>query len=93
VETTRITVDHEIIRRWVEKRGGKPGLVLNQVPSENEGVLRILFPETEGDAFVAVSWNEFFTRFDQSHLGFEYEEENEDGGQSHFFKFINRNGE
>ncbi|NLP02892.1 MAG: hypothetical protein GX089_10385 [Fibrobacter sp.] len=88
---TTLTTDHQVIRRWIEKRGGMPGVALDQTPTEGAGVLRVQFPGSPEDRhFAVVSWSEFFERFEQSHLAFLIEEGE---GDSFFFKFISRDGE
>ena len=91
----KVTTDHKIIRQWAEQRGGEPASILDrETPHENAGVLRIRFADSaEEDRVKRISWSDFFTRFEQSHLAFLYEEENAEGDQSRFFKFISRNGE
>jgi hypothetical protein len=93
-ERTKMTMDHVIIKKWVEERGGEPASVPFGTPDEEEGVLRIRFKGTdEFERFKPISWSEFFTKFDQSHLAFMYEEDMPDGKISKFFKFISMDGE
>ncbi len=91
MQNAQITTDHNIIREWIESRGGIPGrITAKQTPTEDEGVIDIRFPDSNsGKNIIPISWDEFFSKFDQSHLAFEYESER----KSKFFKFIWRNGE
>lgn len=91
---TKMTMDHGTIKNWVEERGGEPASVPFSTPDEEEGVLRIRFKGTdEFERFTPISWSEFFSKFDQSHLAFMYEEEMPDGKLSKFFRFISMDGE
>ncbi len=91
---THITANHKIIRQWVEARGGVPVRVLEtETPTEEEGVLDFLFDGKKDKRYKILSWSEFFKRFEQSHLAFEYEESLEGKIESKFYKFISRNGE
>jgi hypothetical protein len=76
------TTDHEAIRRWAEKRDGRPAVVRT---SEEGGILRIDFGEPE-DSLEPIDWDEFFQIFDENKLAFLRQEE----GQSRFNKFIDR---
>ena len=90
----QMTVDHRVIKEWVEERGGVPAAVeSSRVAVEESGVLRIRFPEQPAEEFEKLSWEQFFTKFDQAHLAFMYEERTVNGDLSRFFKFISRNGE
>ena len=90
---SKITTDHNEIKKWVEKRNGQPATVKNTRRSDDEtGLLRINFPGYSGeDSLQEISWDEFFKKFDESELAFLYQEELKDGGESRFFKFVNRN--
>jgi hypothetical protein len=63
----KLTADHAEIRRWVEEHGGYPGLV---EAADGRDRLAIAF---EGDYDRAVSWDEFFERFDRESLAFAYD--------------------
>ncbi|MDR0307875.1 MAG: hypothetical protein LBI42_13705 [Chitinispirillales bacterium] len=90
----RMTIDHQVIKKWVEERGGAPAGVENSKMAVQEaGVLRIRFPGQPSEDMEVISWDQFFTKFDQAHLAFMYEECTESGSLSTFFKFISRNGE
>jgi hypothetical protein len=41
---TKMTTEHEQIRRWVEERGGKPARVRGTGSDDDPGILRIDFP-------------------------------------------------
>ena len=90
----KMTTDHRFIRKWAEQRGGVPaGVAATETPSENEGVIKIVFTDSAHEDLLPITWDEFFTKFDQSHLAFLYQESSSGGELSRFFKFINRDGE
>lgn len=85
------TTNHDEIRRWVEERGGQPSTVKGTAKGgEEAGLLRIAF--TDDDSLEAISWDEFFTKFEQSRLAFLYQEKTQSGEISRFFKFVSRDG-
>ena len=93
---SKITTDHDQIRNWVEERGGNPATVKNTSgnPGDEVGILRIDFPGYSGaDSLEEISWEEFFTKFDESGLAFLYQEETTNGEQSRFNKFVSRDKE
>ena len=86
---TRITTDHEEIRKWVEARGGHPAHVKGTGDEEDAGLLRIDFPGYSGEQRLeAISWEEFFETFDENNLAFLYQEKTADGKESRFSKLI-----
>jgi hypothetical protein len=83
------TTDHETIKKWVEERGGIPVAVKGLC--DEISMLRIEFPETESkDPIRPMSWEEFFTHFEQNDLEFLYQEKTPDGRQSRFGRFVSR---
>jgi hypothetical protein len=49
-----VTTDHDEIRRWVEKRGGRPA-----APGGSAGILRIDFPDHGDDSTLAeIPWED-----------------------------------
>jgi hypothetical protein len=86
------TTDHEEIRRWVEKRGGRPARVRETGTNGDPGILRIDFPgRGEDDALEEMSWDEWFDAFDENELAFLYQEETKEGEESRFSKLVSRN--
>jgi hypothetical protein len=91
---TKITKDHKLIKEWVVSRGGIPGRVLEkETLTDENGVLDIKFPERTDNKVIPITWNEFFTRFEQSNLAFLFEDDHGGGVKSKFFKLIWRDGE
>ena len=62
----KLTADHAEIRRWVEERGGHPGVV----PARDGR--RRLAVSFDPAACEPLSWDEFFERFDRESLAFAY---------------------
>ena len=88
---TNTTTNHEEIRRWAEAREDRPGSVRGTGSSDDVGLLRIDFPGGAGeDKLEPISWEEFFEKFEEKKLAFLYQENTKDGGESRFFKLINR---
>ena len=88
---TKSTTDHEEIRQWVEERGGHPARVKDTESKNSPGLLRIDYPGfSGGDSLEAISWDEFFTGFDENNLAFLYQEKTKDGKTSRFSKLVDR---
>ena len=88
---SRITTNHDEIRRWTEERNGKPAAVKATHQKNDPGILRIDFPGGAGrETLDSISWDEWFEKFDQSHLAFLFQEKTADCGTSRFFKLVAR---
>lgn len=88
---SKTTTDHKTIREWAEARQGTPVTVRGTGDKDEPGVLRIDFPGySGGDRFEAISWEEWFEKFDASDLAFLYQEETTGGEESRFFKLVRR---
>ncbi len=88
---TRTTTDHDEIRRWVEDHDGSPASVKGTESGDEAGVLRIDFPGGTGDeALEHISWEDWFTKFEENQLAFLYQEQKASGEDSTFFKLIRR---
>lgn len=84
------TTDHDVIRHWIEDRGGKPATVKG-TSSDGPGILRVDFPGYgDEDSLEELSWDDFFDKFDKEQLAFLYQEDTANGSESRFFKFIQR---
>jgi hypothetical protein len=79
---SKIIIDHDEIRTWIEEGNGNPGRM-----AETE-LLAVYFGQPEDD-ITAIEWEEFFEIFDRSNLAFMYEERSA-GDTSSFFEFIDR---
>lgn len=89
---SRLTTDHDEIRRWVEERDGWPATVEGTAGSdEAAGLLRIDFPGYGGGLrLVRISWEAFFEKFDESELAFLYQEATGGEEVSRFNKLVSR---
>ena len=55
------------------------------------GILRIEFPGYGDDESLAeISWDDFFSKFEEKNLAFLYQDKLKDGQPSRFFKFVSR---
>lgn len=82
---SKVTTNHDEIRRWVEERGGHPARV-----KETE-LLRIDYPGFSGEERLEkIGWEEFFASFDENKLAFLYQDKLESGETSRFSKLIDR---
>src|SRR5437879_5382157 len=73
---TKVTTDHEEIRRWAEKQGGKPAAVKRTHRRGDVGIIRIMFPDaeqSEHDQLKEISWDEFFREFEEAKLALVYD--------------------
>ena len=81
------TTDHNTIRKWAEKKGGKPAAVDRTHKGGDVGIIRIMFPDnsqSEHQSLVEISWDEFFREFEDRKLALLYEDD------SLFSKIIGR---
>lgn len=82
---TKVTTDHEEIRRWAEERGAHPAVV------KGTEILRLDFPGFTGEGTLEpISWEEFFRKFDERGLALVYQERTADGKKSNFNKLVSR---
>lgn len=80
----------EEMKKWAEERGGRPA-ISRTFDHGRTGVLRIDFPGFgREETLKYISWEDFFSKFDEKELAFLYQEETASGEQSRFSKFISR---
>src|ERR1044072_4392840 len=85
------TTNHDEIRRWVEERGGHPARVKETESKNSPGLLRIDYPGySGGDSLEEITWDEFFTGFEDNKRAFLSQEEPKDEKTSRFSKLIER---
>lgn len=84
------TTSHEKIRTWATARDGHPATVKGTAKGDHAGVLRIDFGPEKEERLEEIGWDEFFEKFDESHLAFLYQERTKDGHLSRFHKFVSR---
>lgn len=90
-QSSKVTIDHKEIRRWVEERQGRPATVRSTGSAEEPGLLRIDFPGGAGsESLEPISWEDFFEKFEEKELAFLYQDQLKSGEESRFFKFIRR---
>ena len=83
------TTSHNVIRKWVEARGGNPATVKATEEDGHAGILRIDFdPPDQG--LERISWDEFFEKFDEAGIAFLHQDRTKDGKLSRFHKFVRR---
>ena len=85
---TKASTDHEEIRKWAERRGAHPARVIGtggrrrgrgrQASGKRDvGMIRLDFPGYSGEGSLEeISWEEFFDKFDQSHLALVFRNDN-----------------
>lgn len=89
-QTSKITVDHEIIRSWVQAHGGMPAVARSGFGGGGQGGLEIDFSSHGNpEALEMISWNEFFQRFEKEQLAVLYQE-SAVGGPSPSLRIISR---
>jgi len=79
-----ITTDHDEIRRWVQAHHGAPA-------RDSAGQLRIDFLGTV-TGLERLSWDEWFTAFEEQSLALCYPEPHIRGGTSAWFELVPRDG-
>src|SRR5438477_11848746 len=90
---SKVTTDHDEIRKWAEARGGRPATVRSTQSKNDVGIIRIEFPDApnaKDDALEEISWEEFFEKFDEANLALLYQEETARGQRSNFNKIVGR---
>jgi hypothetical protein len=91
MSTSNQTHDHHVIQEWVEKRKGIPTRVKGTGKQDDDGLLRIHFPEnSKSDNFEEMEWDDFFADFERNKLDFLYQDKKADGETSTFHKFVER---
>ncbi len=89
--TSRVTTDHEEIRRWAEDRKAKPSCVRGTGGKGDIGMLRLDFPGYSGaDSLEEITWDEWFEKFDERGLALLFQEETASGQKSNFNKIVSR---
>lgn len=74
---SKTTTDHDEIRRWAERHGGKPAAVDRTHEGDDVGIIRLMFPksnQSEHGSLVEISWDEFFKQFDEAELALIYDD-------------------
>jgi len=88
---SKITTDHEEIRRWAEERGAQPACVKGTGAEGDIGMLRLDFPGFSGeDSLQHISWDDWFQKFDERNLALLHQEKTARGQKSNFNKLMSR---
>lgn len=69
------TTDHDRIRQWAEERGGRPAKVAGTDDIRIDFPSFENFPGEQEEPLEAISWEEFFDRFEEENLVFMFREE------------------
>ena len=88
---SKTTQDHDIIRKWAEKRGAQPAEVAGTHKGNEPGILRFCFPKAKNhndSNLKEISWDDFFEKFDENNLELVYQEKTAEGAESNFNKLI-----
>jgi hypothetical protein len=89
--TSKVTTDHDEIRRWAEARGAKPAAVRGTGGRGDPGIIRLDFPGYTGaDKLEPISWDDWFRKFDQGGLALLHQERTAAGQLSNFNKLVSR---
>lgn len=87
---TRLTTDHEEIRRWAEAHGGAPARARG-TQADSTGMLRIDFPGGAGEESLEhIDWDDWFSTFEDRDLAFLHQTQKVSGEDSTFFELVNR---
>jgi hypothetical protein len=89
---SKTATDLNEIKKWAEKRGGKPARVKGVGSGKpGDGLIRIDFPGYSGeDSLEEISWEDWYKIFEKNKLEFLYQDKTSDGKESRFFKLVNR---
>lgn len=75
---SEVTTDHDKIRSWAQRHGGKPAAVTSTHDEADVGIVRIMFPkskQSEHGNLTEISWDEFFDEFEKKSLALIYDED------------------
>jgi hypothetical protein len=88
---SKVTFDHDEIRRWAEDRDAKPACVRGTGGAGDIGMIRLDFPGYSGeDTLEHISWEDWFSKFDDRNLALLYQETTAEGQKSNFNKLVSR---
>ena len=91
----KTTIDHGEIKEWVDRYHGKPQILDHEGALADAIGLRIGFSNStnflgETNTPQDIAWEEFFRRFEEQQLAFEYNDTNEVFDPSLAYRFIKR---
>jgi hypothetical protein len=89
--TSKVTTDHDEIRRWAEGRGAKPAAVAATESGDDPGIIRLDFPGYSGSGSLEeISWDDWLQKLDEGNLALLYQEQTASGEPSNFNKIVSR---
>ena len=81
--TSKITTNHDEIRRWAEERGARP-------VAGNRTIL-LAFSGDDGDeSLIEIPWDKWFEKFERRKLALLYQEQTAGGERSNFNETVTR---
>ena len=90
MSSAETTTDHEVIRKWIEARGGHPAVVRATEDDDRPGgIIRVDFKEPD-EGLEEMDWDGFFEVFEESKLAFLHQDKTKDGSVSRFNRFVKR---
>jgi hypothetical protein len=94
VSTSETLTDHQRIKQWAETRKAKPACVRGTGGKNDTGMIRLDFPGYSGsDSLEEITWDEWFSQFDENNLALVVQEKTADGQRSNFNKLVSRDGQ
>jgi hypothetical protein len=88
---SKVTFDHDEIRRWAEQRNAKPACVRGTGGGRDIGMIRLDFPGYSGESSLEhIAWEDWFKKFDERNLALLYQEKTASGEKSNFNKIVSR---
>lgn len=91
MSTSKVLIDHDEIREWAEERDATPSTVAATSSDDDVGIIRLDFPGYSGEGTLeAISWDEWFEKFDASGLALIVQETTAEGELSRFSKLVKR---
>lgn len=88
---SKVTFDHNEIRRWAEERKAVPACVRGTGGHGDIGMIRLDFPGFSGEKSLDhIEWDEWFEKFDEHNLALLYQETTAAGEKSNFNKLVSR---
>lgn len=93
---TKITIDHEKIKKWVIKNKGRPAVIDDPQAGSDDVGIRIDFPGKKDESLLRenvspdVTWERFFKIFEDKKLAFLYQERAKYHDPSMSYRFVLR---
>jgi len=81
-----ITIDPEVIKRWAERRNGRPATLAGE---DRRWPLLFDFGSPSPDR-QEIGWERFVAEFERANFAFVYRDTAPDGTLDDFYEFINR---